>query len=122
MPAPKPMKQLDAFGAMLRAARERKRWSQDVLAEAAGIPQSVASELENGKRTDIRSSQIAALAKALDLDPGDLARAAVERVDHLPSRDAYDSVVEDIAPHDMVSLTEDDIPTIVDPATPPGAA
>jgi transcriptional regulator with XRE-family HTH domain len=40
---------LARFGEVIRAARERKGWSQDRLAEVLGVDQSLISHYERGK-------------------------------------------------------------------------
>lgn len=77
MPAPKPT--LDAFGAMVRAARQRRGWTQEALAVELGSSQPFVSDLECGVVVDIGSVLVAKLARILGLDPRDQIVAAVER-------------------------------------------
>lgn len=51
----------------LKDARERAGFTQDQLADAADVPQSVISRLENGKSEHPAFSTVVNLAKALSL-------------------------------------------------------
>ena len=70
---------LDAFGLLVRRAREAKGLTQDALAEALGRSQGFVGDLERGRYADVGSVLIAQLARILDLDPRDQIVAAVER-------------------------------------------
>jgi len=59
-------------GDKIRQAREAKGLTQQQLAEAAGIVQSLISALENGTRKSARLSTLQVLAAALDLSISDL--------------------------------------------------
>lgn len=61
------------LGAMLRCFRERRFWTQAVLAERAGMPEKTLSALERGARRKPHLSTLELLAGALDLDDGDRA-------------------------------------------------
>ena len=53
------------IGPRVRAARERLRWSREALAFHAGISWSAVAQVESGRRTNLRPSTLAALARAL---------------------------------------------------------
>jgi transcriptional regulator with XRE-family HTH domain len=54
-----------AIGGSLKAARERLGWSREALAYHSGISWSAISQIESGRRADIRLSSLSALARAL---------------------------------------------------------
>jgi transcriptional regulator with XRE-family HTH domain len=54
-----------AIGTSLRAARERRGLSREALAYHSGISWSAISQIETGRRTDVRLSSLSALATAL---------------------------------------------------------
>jgi transcriptional regulator with XRE-family HTH domain len=84
MPAPVPPSDLDELGAMLRARRKELKLSQDALARRLGIVQSHLSGIELGSVADLGSSLVVRLAEVLDLDPGDIVRAAGARAHSVP--------------------------------------
>ncbi len=53
------------IGGRVRAARQRRGWSREALAFHAGISWSAISQLEAGRRRNLRPSTLAALAGAL---------------------------------------------------------
>lgn len=53
------------IGTSLKAARERLGWSRETLAHRSGISWSAISQIESGRRTDVRLSSLSALAEAL---------------------------------------------------------
>lgn len=75
----------------VRAARERRGWSRETLAHHSGLSWSAISQIETGRRADIRLSSLAALAEALDISLDYLIGADPPRV--LVSHEAclYDS-------------------------------
>lgn len=62
-----------AFARNLRGAREKAGFSQEALAERAGMHRNAVALLETGKR-DPRVSTVAKLAKALGIPASDLLR------------------------------------------------
>lgn len=50
---------------IIAAKLEEKRWSQNVLAERAGISQGQISRMLGGQRQDVRIATLRAIAKAL---------------------------------------------------------
>lgn len=67
------------LGRMLQAAREAKGWSIAELARNVGRDRAMLSRIESGRgRRRLTGSHetLCALAKALDLDHGDVLRAA----------------------------------------------
>ena len=55
------------IGASLRAARARAGWSREALAYHSGVSWSAIAQIESGRRKDVRSSSLAALADALGM-------------------------------------------------------
>ena len=55
------------IGSRVRAARHRRGWSREALAFHAGISWSAISQLEAGRRRNLRPSTLAALAGALNV-------------------------------------------------------
>jgi transcriptional regulator with XRE-family HTH domain len=53
------------IGVRVRAARERLGWSRESLAVQAGISWSAISQVESGRRTQIRPGTLAALSRSL---------------------------------------------------------
>jgi len=60
---------VNAMGVRLRAARQRKAWALEDLAQASGVMVATLSRLENDKQ-EPRPSTIRKLAAALDVEPG----------------------------------------------------
>ena len=62
---------MDTIGARLKAARDRRAWTQADLASASGVPIVTISRIENGRQAGRpRQSTIRKLAAALEVDPG----------------------------------------------------
>jgi transcriptional regulator with XRE-family HTH domain len=53
------------IGTSLKAARERLGWSRETLAHHSGVSWSAIAQIESGRRRDVRSSTLSALAEAL---------------------------------------------------------
>ncbi len=53
------------IGTSLKAARERAGWSRETLAHHSGVSWSAIAQIESGRRKDVRSSTLSALAEAL---------------------------------------------------------
>lgn len=49
----------------MKAARERLGWSRETLAHHSGVSWSAIAQIESGRRKDVRSSTLSALAQAL---------------------------------------------------------
>jgi transcriptional regulator with XRE-family HTH domain len=60
------------IGERVKAERVRRFWTQDKLAERAGISQKALSKIENNE-VEPRFSTILKLAEALEVEPADLA-------------------------------------------------
>jgi transcriptional regulator with XRE-family HTH domain len=58
---------LEPIAAILRAARERKGWTQRELGHRVGLPQSHLSKIENAA-VDLQLSSLMEIARALDLE------------------------------------------------------
>lgn len=61
-----------SIGERVRAARERKGWSQAELARRIGVTRSAIAQLESGLTTNPRPQHLFSLAKALDVDAREL--------------------------------------------------
>ncbi len=87
------------FGHQVRQLREANGWSQDRLAEAAGLHRTHISLIENAKR-EVKLDTVAKLAAALKVEPAQLFRKAFlkprterEKLDDLlPSLREYQSL------------------------------
>lgn len=66
------------FGHRIRQLREANGWSQDRLADFAGLHRTHVSLIENAKR-EVQLDTVAKLATALGLDPADLFRRALPK-------------------------------------------
>jgi UDP-N-acetylglucosamine 1-carboxyvinyltransferase len=64
------------FGALARAAREAKGWSQADLASRVGLSPVQISRIESGKR-GMSDKVVARIVRALDLDP----QASLDAID-----------------------------------------
>jgi transcriptional regulator with XRE-family HTH domain len=53
------------IGTSLKAARERLGWSRETLAHHSGVSWSAIAQIESGRRKDVRSTTLSALADAL---------------------------------------------------------
>lgn len=62
---------MGALGKNLRAARKRLELTQEEVAHRSGLEPAEISRIEGGKR-DPRVSTLEKLAKALEVDPGQL--------------------------------------------------
>lgn len=56
----------DEMGNRIKLFREQCKMTQDELAEKSGLSRPYICNLENGKRTVIKSTTMVAIAKALD--------------------------------------------------------
>ncbi|MFH0730159.1 MAG: helix-turn-helix transcriptional regulator [Pseudomonadota bacterium] len=81
----------------LRAAREKKGLSQRAFSRSIGMPQSRLSRIENGL-TDLQTSNLLELARALDLEVMLIPRQAVPFVDSLIRQTTRTSVSPQITP------------------------
>ncbi len=61
------------FGRRVRAARQRRGWSQEALAEQSGLHWTYVGSVERGER-NIALQNIVRLATALRVDPCDLVK------------------------------------------------
>lgn len=60
------------IGQRIRIARLAKGYTQEELAEIVGVKKSAVAKWENGRVSEIKRSNLAALSKALDLNPNSL--------------------------------------------------
>jgi transcriptional regulator with XRE-family HTH domain len=66
------------FGKNVRRLRERRGYSQEELAERAGLHRTYVGSVERGER-NISLENIVAIARALDVSPADLLMAIPAR-------------------------------------------
>jgi transcriptional regulator with XRE-family HTH domain len=66
----------EAFGAQLRRLRQAAAFTQEALAERAGLSPAAIAALENGRRTAPRLTTVSRLADALHLDASERASLA----------------------------------------------
>lgn len=66
------MNEITRIGATIRGRREELEWTQANLAEKAQVTEKTVGSLERGAKPNFRWTTIAAIAKALDLDPGEI--------------------------------------------------
>jgi transcriptional regulator with XRE-family HTH domain len=64
----------------LKEARARRKWTQEQLADASGVDQSVISRIERGDVEDPQNSTVEALERALKVKRGTLIFGAQERI------------------------------------------
>jgi transcriptional regulator with XRE-family HTH domain len=55
------------LGPSVRSARERKGWTRETLATHSGLSWAAISQIESGRRQEVRVSSLVALANALDV-------------------------------------------------------
>lgn len=63
---------IGSLGARLRARRRELGWTQEELAERAGLSADIVGRVERGARQSCRWSTIVAMSTAMDIDPGDM--------------------------------------------------
>ena len=68
-----------AIGNVIRKLRERRKWSQTVLADFAGLSRSHLSEIENGLKSP-NLSTLWRIAEAFDMQTSDMIRMAEEEI------------------------------------------
>jgi transcriptional regulator with XRE-family HTH domain len=83
------------IGERLRDYRKRIGWSQDELADASGIPQTVISAIETGKTSDPGYLTVTLLATTMRMNFADLALGAI-----------VDTMLEPTQPDPQLSLEE----------------
>lgn len=57
--------EIAGIGSRVRAARERLAWTREVLAFRSGLSWSAIAQVESGRRTNVRPTTLAALARTL---------------------------------------------------------
>jgi len=60
------------LGTVIRKLRTKRKWTQEQLAERAGLTRSYITLMESGKRGNPSLPAVKALAKALGVSVGDL--------------------------------------------------
>lgn len=63
---------MNSVGKIIRNARQSKGYTQEELALKVGVQKSAIAKWENGRVSEIKRSNLKALAIALDLDPNAL--------------------------------------------------
>lgn len=102
-----------SFGQWLKAARQKKGWSGEMLATAVETSQSMISAYERGFRSP-RREKAAELATALGADPREALEALMADTPGLtPAADSPHNRAEDIAL--LNKLTEDQYQRLVRP-------
>jgi len=88
------------LGAAVRAARQRRSWTRETLAHESGLSFAAITQIETGRRTEVRVSSLVALADALGVSVDYLVRPKVTTalLDHRAH--VYDS------PEHLVRLAE----------------
>lgn len=69
------------FGVVVRQVREQRRWSQEVLADAAGLNRSYLGEIERGDAMPSLAT-IAKLAKAFEFSLSELMARCEQEIKH----------------------------------------
>jgi len=62
--------EVSRLGEKIRALREKKKMSQEELAEKSGISRQTISSIESGKSLSVTTSTLEAIAKALGVSAG----------------------------------------------------
>ena len=88
---------IEALTGKLRTARIKKGLSQRAFAKSIGMPQSRLSRIENGI-TDLQTSNLLELARALDLELVLVPRQALPAVRHLVRQSTSDTPSADMTP------------------------
>jgi len=65
------------LGATLRTARHQRGWSRETLAHESGLSWAAITQIETGRRTEVRVSSLVALAEALRVSVDYLVRCEV---------------------------------------------
>ena len=66
------MNEITSIGRRIRERREELEWTQATLADKAGVTDKTVGMLERGAKPNFNWSTIVKIAKALDLDPGEI--------------------------------------------------
>ena len=74
MPSEEITSGLEVLGKRIRSFRKRRFWSQQTLADKAGLSQSEISKIEKGQAKEPTQKTILQLAKGLEIEPEDLVR------------------------------------------------
>lgn len=98
------------FGGLIKAYRKQRGWTQDELAERWGHSRSYVSQVESGRRTLDRTSQLSRLADILNIPEDKLERIGrfiPTRATRQPNPQVNDSVIQMLLEpgRDMVKLS-----------------
>jgi HTH-type transcriptional regulator / antitoxin HipB len=93
--------------AALKAAREKKGFSQRALSAKAGMPQSYISRMERGM-VDLQLSSLIGLARALDLEVMTVPRKLVPAVEAVVRGETSSSQTDGTKVRPAYTLDEDD--------------
>ena len=95
---------------ILQTQRQRKGWSQDRLAEMAGVNKQTISRIERGKQDNTRENTISHLARALGAEPAELTREALTpetgESEPVPGRQQSSFGVSDVANNFLYLISE----------------
>ena len=83
----------EASGARVSELRKERGWTQDQLAHASGVTQKTISRIENGHNQP-RPETIAALARALDVEPGEIAWLPAQPPGRVTLEDVMAAILE----------------------------
>jgi|SRR5690625_4690587 len=108
------MNDVTSLGARLRARRRELGWTQEELAERAGLSADIISRVERGARKSYRWSTIVSMSKAMDIDPGDM----VGKGNHISQTGAASVLAVRDAIYDPSLLPGLPSETTGEPATP----
>ncbi len=92
------------LGKRIRAARRKKKLSQNEMAEACGISVPYISDIENGKKC-VGIDIFFKIVEALDVSADWLLRADASQKKHLTNADAAE-LLEDCSPEEAMLLLE----------------
>lgn len=98
---PRGSEQTSRLASAVRAARQRRGWSRETLAHLSGLSWSAVTQIETGRRTEVRVSSLEALATALEVS-----------VDHLVRGGVGPDMLEHRA---LVFRSPDELATLVEP-------
>lgn len=97
--------QAKQLGSLIAKARARKGLSYRALAQQLGVAYGWLSELEMGRFLDPAPDRLAAVAEALDIDPGRMDRITRGAVsDGLPELGTYFRAKYDLSPAEIAQV------------------
>lgn len=103
-------------GELIRTTREARGWKRSQLAHAAGVDRGMLSRIEDGLLSGSVETLLK-LARAMDMDLNPLKDGSGTDADSDSISSANDDSKLGNLPQ-VYDLSEDDIPTVLDPPTP----